>query len=74
MGEVKKIIRFKPETPEEEINKTEEQIKKLGGKITGKTTITGKTLMFTLPAGTITTFDTNEHIAGVEDDGVVTIQ
>ncbi|CAI2172257.1 19194_t:CDS:2 [Funneliformis geosporum] len=73
-GQVNKIIRFKNDTPNEVINKTEEEIKQMGGTITGKTVITGKTLMFTLPAGTMTTFDANEHVDSVEDDATVTIQ
>ncbi|CAG8450050.1 507_t:CDS:2 [Funneliformis mosseae] len=71
---VKKIIRFKSDTPIDVIDKTEEDIKKIGGVITGKTVVTGKTLMVTLPADSITTFAANEHVENVEDDAVVTIQ
>jgi len=71
---VKKIIRFKQDTSEDVINETEKQIKSLGGEITGRTTITGKTLMVTLPADTITTFANDKHIDEVEDDGEVTTQ
>ncbi|CAJ0831786.1 13561_t:CDS:2 [Entrophospora sp. SA101] len=76
----KKIMRFKKGTPEEVVNKVEEQIKAQGGQITGRTKLTGLTLMYTIPDNTAHSFSAesfaaaSEHIEDIENDQVVTIQ
>nr|CAG8532182.1 6346_t:CDS:2 [Entrophospora candida] len=78
--ESKKIMRFKKGTPEEVVNKVEEQIKAQGGQITGRTKLTGLTLMYTIPDNTAHSFSAesfaaaSEHIEDIENDQVVTIQ
>ncbi|CAG8521834.1 22259_t:CDS:2 [Cetraspora pellucida] len=75
-SEIKKIISFNKDTPTNVIDEVEAEIKKSGGKITGKTTITGKTIMYTIPDDVITTFSTtaNQYISADEYDAVVTTQ
>ncbi|RHZ84804.1 hypothetical protein Glove_74g23 [Diversispora epigaea] len=76
MPEINKIIRFKNDTSVSVLEEVAQKIKEAGGTITGKTTITGKVLMYKIDSDTITTFvtDHSEHIEEVEDDKTVTIQ
>jgi hypothetical protein len=75
MSEVKKIIRFKDDTSKEVMDQTEEDIKKLGGRVTDKLTLTSKVFICSLPANAVTTtLNAKEHVEAIEDDSEVKTQ
>ncbi|CAG8754513.1 8658_t:CDS:2 [Dentiscutata erythropus] len=77
-AEVKKILTFSKDTPDDVVNKAKEKIKASGGVVTNETKLGGRMIMYTISKDTITTFSTdsefNKHFVADEFDGVVTTQ